>query len=409
MAPAPGSAPWRADRRADLLRLLPRARHPLGFGWLDDHGRIDPARPVELWITCRMTHVACLGTLAGEGGDLAAEAAHGVRALTDGGLRDAEHDGWFGAVTDSGLTDDRKQAYGHAFVVLAGASATLAEVPGGEALLSDALRVFERFWEEPVGLPREEYDRAWTTPEDYRGLNATMHALEALLAASEALTEEAAALQRDRARRIAHRVAGWAHRHEGRLPEHHDATWRPLLEHHADRPDDPFRPYGATVGHGLEWSRLLLATRRLLGDADDALLEVGRVLFDRAVADGWAVDGAAGFVYTTDWSGRPVVRARMHWVVAEAIAAAHAWHDVTGEQRFADLADRWWRHVAEVLIDPADGSWRHELDEHNRPAARTWAGRPDLYHAHQALLAADVGACPSYAGALHETAIVTES
>lgn len=396
----PGSPTWRAARRADLLRLLPRARHPLGFGWLDDVGRIDPARPVELWITCRMTHVASLALLAGEGDGLAEEAAHGVRALTDGGLHDAEHGGWFGAADATGPTDDRKQAYGHAFVVLAGASATTARVPGGEALLGEALAAFERFWEEPVGLPREEFDRAWTTPEEYRGLNATMHALEALLAASEALDGEAAALQRDRARRIAHRVAGWAHRHDGRLPEHHDAAWRPLLEHHADRPDDPFRPYGATVGHGLEWSRLLLATRRLLGDPGDTLIEAGRLLFDRAVADGWAVDGADGFVYTTDWTGRPVVRARMHWVVAEALAATHAWHAETRETRFADLAARWWQHAAEVVIDPADGSWRHELDERNRPSARVWSGRPDLYHAYQALHAPDLGACPSYAGGL---------
>ncbi len=400
MPAAPGSAPWRAERRADLLRLLPHARHPLGFGWLDDHGAIDPDRPVELWITCRMTHVACLAMLAGEGEDVAEEAAHGVRALTDGGLRDAEHGGWFGAATPAGPTEERKQAYGHACVVLAGASATQAGVPGGEELLAAALAAVERFWEEPVGLPREEFDRTWATPEEYRGLNATMHALEALLAASEALTGDAAARQRDRARRIAHRVAGWAHRHEGRLPEHHDAAWRPLLEHHADRPGDPFRPYGATVGHGLEWSRLLLATRALLGDPDDTLIDAGRVLVDRAVADGWAVDGADGFVYTTDWSGRPVVRARMHWVLAEAISAAHAWHDATGEQRFADLAARWWQHAADVVIDPVDGSWRHELDADNRPASGTWAGRPDLYHALQALLAADLGACPSYAGAL---------
>ena len=46
--------------------------------------------------------------------------------------------------------------------------------------------------------------------------------------------------------------------------------------------------------------------------------------FDRAVADGWDVDGAPGFVYTTDWSGRPVVSQRMHWVAAEAISAAAA-------------------------------------------------------------------------------------
>ena len=43
-----------------------------------------------------------------------------------------------------------------------------------------------------------------------------------------------------------------------RLPEHYDEHWRPEPEAGRERPDDPFKPYGATVGHGLEWSRLLL-------------------------------------------------------------------------------------------------------------------------------------------------------
>ena len=70
-----------------------------------------------------------------------------------------------------------------------------------------------------------------------------------------------------------------------------------------DRPDDQFQPYGATVGHGLEWSRLLLHLEASLADPPDWLLPAAEALFDRAVADGWAVDGADGFVYTTDWDG----------------------------------------------------------------------------------------------------------
>ena len=68
-------------------------------------------------------------------------------------------------------------------------------------------------------------------------------------------------------------------------------------------------------------------------------------LFDRAVIDGWAVDGAPGFVYTTDWSGQPVVRQRMYWVLAEAIAAAAALHQHIGSGRYLDLADEWWQYA----------------------------------------------------------------
>ena len=52
------------DLEAEGERLLGFARasvHPDGgFGWLDDDGRLDLTRPVELWISCRMTHVFAL-------------------------------------------------------------------------------------------------------------------------------------------------------------------------------------------------------------------------------------------------------------------------------------------------------------------------------------------------------------
>jgi mannose/cellobiose epimerase-like protein (N-acyl-D-glucosamine 2-epimerase family) len=32
------------------------------------------------------------------------------------------------------------------------------------------------------------------------------------------------------------------------------------------------------------------------------------------------------------------------------------------------------------------GSWHHELDPDNRPASAIWPGKPDVYHAYQAVL-----------------------
>ena len=157
-----------------------------------------------------------------------------------------------------------------------------------------------------------------------------MHAVEAMLAVADATDDDA---WRRRAARIAGFVVDLAASYDGRLPEHFDSDWTPELDHNADQPADPFKPYGATVGHGLEWSRLLLTLDAAL--PDDRLLPTAELLFDRAVADGWEVDGAPGFVYTTDWSGRPVVPDRMHWVLAEALAAAAALHRRTGAKRSA--------------------------------------------------------------------------
>ena len=83
-----------------------------------------------------------------------------------------------------------------------------------------------------------------------------MHMVEALLGAGDATGDP---VWHERAQRIAQRLIDRvACDHGWRVVEHFDASWRPLPEYNADDPRHPFRPYGVTPGHGLEWSRLLL-------------------------------------------------------------------------------------------------------------------------------------------------------
>ena len=188
-----------------------------------------------------------------------------------------------------------------------------------------------------------------------------------------------------------------------RLPEHFDEQWTPILEYNVDKPADPFRPYGATIGHWLEWSRLALNLRAALGsDAPDWMLDDAIGLFDASVREGWAIDGADGFVYTVNWSGEPVVRERMHWVAAEATATAAALHTATGDAAYDGWYATWWDHIAEVFLDPELGSWRHELDPQNRPSGAVWNGKPDTYHAFQATLFPRLPLTPTLAGALRD-------
>ena len=116
--------------------------------------------------------------------------------------------------------------------------------------------------------------------------------------------------------------------------------------------------------------------------------------------EGWAVDGADGFVYTVDWSGEPVVRERMHWVAAEATAPAAALHAATGDASYDAWYALWWQHVAACFRDPEHGSWRHELAPDNRPSSTTWEGKPDTYHAFQATLIPRLPLAPTLAEAL---------
>ena len=388
-----------ADHRRMLVEFAAGSAHPAGgFAWLDGAGRARLDRPVETWITCRMTHVFALASM--QGVDRAAGLMdHGVAALLDR-LHDVELGGWYAAVDAGGPRVSDKRAYEHAFVVLAAASAATTGHDGGRALLDDALEVFERrFWDEGQGLLVEVWDRSWSVLEDYRGINANMHGVEALLAAHDATGDP---VWLSRAARVTERVVhGFARAHEWRLPEHYSSDWQARLDYNRDEPAHPFRPFGVTVGHLMEWARLALHLRTALGDDAPAhLLPDARAMFGRAVSDGWHADGADGFVYTTDFTGTPVVRGRLHWVVCEGIAAAWALADVTGEKSYRDWYDRLWAYADAHLVDHELGSWRHELDPDNRPAESVWSGKPDVYHAYQAALLPELGPITSFAGAL---------
>src|SRR3954471_1317286 len=352
----PGTDAFLTTETERLLAFAEGSRHPRGgFAWLDDDGRPDLARPRELWINTRMTHVFALGHLLGRPG-AAALAAEGVDVLL-GDFRDASHGGWLSHPGEPG----DKLAYEHVFVVLAGARALAAGVPRAGDLLAEALGVLEtRFWDDRAGALVDVWNRDWSDLEPYRGANANMHGVEAMLATGDPLW-------RERAARATQRLVVDNH---PMLNEHFDADWNALPDYNRDTPAHAFRPYGATIGHWFEWARLAYTLDRERFGAD------ARRLFAAGVQTGW--DGA-GFVYTVDWDGTPVVSDHLHWVLCEAIGAAA----VLGEDA---LQAEWWELAERVFIDREHGSWRHALDESNRPSSAVWDGKPDVYHALQATL-----------------------
>ncbi len=402
MPPAPDLVPddvW-LDRECRRLLEFGRALpHPDGgAAWLDERGRPDLTQGVHTWITARTVHVYAVGALLGfPGADAIADAALAGLA---GVLHDDDNGGWFTHVMDGRPTANRKSCYDHVFVVLAGASGTIAGRPGADALLARALEVLDdRFWDGENGLFVDHWNNDWSELDPYRGVNANMHGVEAMLAASDATGDPK---WRSRALRIADRLINhFARQNLWRIPEHFDAAWNPQLEHNRDRPDDRFEPFGATVGHGLEWSRLLLHLKASVGEsAPHWLGEAAQQLFARATTDGWAPDGEPGFVYTTDWDGTPVVRDRLHWVLAEGVAAAAVLYRETGDERYARLHDEWWSYAREFLLDNEFGSWHHQLDEQNRPTDTVWPGKPDLYHAVQATVIPRLPTAPGMVAAL---------
>ncbi len=399
---SPDHASW---LRAETTRLLDFGRSSgipgQGAGWLDSYGIVEPDRAPATWITCRMVHVYALGHLLGIPG-CRTVATQALSGLT-GALRDREFGGWFNDAT--GDSPAGKQAYDHAFVVLAASSATAAGFMGADRLLEDALDVVGTHFLDPDGMVVDSWNRDFTAAANYRGINSTMHTVEALLAAAD-ITQDRRWLRS--AASLARFAAEKAGANQWRMPEHFTPEWEPLPQYNEDRPNDQFRPYGATVGHGLEWARLLLHTEASLQAAEIedcpapavGWLVAAQALYDRAVTDGWEADGKPGFIYTTGWDGTPITRDRLHWVTAEAIAAAAALYRRTSEDHYARDYTTWWEFAATYFIDRQRGSWHHELDPSNRVAASVWPGKPDLYHAVQATLIPTLPLAPSLAAAL---------
>ena len=394
----PAHRGWLEAEERRLLDFGAAAVRPDGAAaWLDAGGRPDPDHPAHTYLTARLAHVYFLAALRGVPG--AYPRASALLGGLDTVLRDSRHGGWLNVAGGSDADEDAvgKQCYAHAFVVLAGATATAAQHPDGPRLLAEALAVtHERFFEPAVGLFADTTSRDFTRTDPYRGLNANMHMVEALLAATDATGDPTWAAE---AAAVCAFTVDQAEAHGWRIPEHYDTRWQPLPEYNADEPADQFKPYGATIGHAFEWSRLLV---QAAGVADDParFLDAARRLAGRAAEDGWARAGHPGFSYTTDWSGHPVVDDRLHWVPAEAVGAAAALWWATGEEQYRAWYRTWWDHIAVAFVDREQGSWHHQLDATNQVSHTIWDGKPDVYHAYQCVLLSLLPPAPSVAGAV---------
>ena len=362
--------------------------------YLGSDGTPQKERPRETWITARMLHVYSIGAMAGISGckELAKKALEGLM----GTLYDLKNGGWYAGIQADGSILPGKQCYAHAFVILSGCSAYLAGLEGAKEFLDTALKCYDTYFFEPEsGMSRDFWNTEFTILDSYRGLNANMHTVEAYLAVWDTLKKRD---YLDRAGIIIAHTKSMAETFSYRLPEHYTKDWKPLPKLNQEKPDDQFKPYGATPGHGMEWARLIvqwalasLGDKKEDGSIDhneslESYIKLAKDLYQRARVDGWKRDGAKGFLYTTDWDGSPVVCDRMHWTLAEAINTAAVLFKATGEDRYLKDYAEYLQYLEESVLDLSCGSWYHQLDEKNYLKETVWPGKPDIYHAFQAML-----------------------
>ncbi len=283
-------------------------------------------------------------------------AAHGLRHLAEV-HHDAEHGGYFWILDGREPRDATKHCYGHAFVLLAFATATKAGIAGAREKIGETFDLLEqRFWEPEARLYKDEISRDWSTVSPYRGQNANMHMTEALIASYEA-TGEARYL--DRAETLAERLAvDLAGKANDLIWEHYHTDWSVDWDYNRHDPKHIFRPYGYVPGHQTEWAKLLLILERYR--KRDWMLPRARHLFDVSMARSADFE-FGGMHYTFGPDGQVFDRDKHHWVLSETIAAAACMGARTGEEIYWQQYDWLWGYSWRHLVDRERGGWYRVL------------------------------------------------
>jgi mannose-6-phosphate isomerase len=266
---------------------------------------------------------------------------------------------------EGGIADATRDAYDHAFVLLALATLSRGQSDATLRDLIDATLAFvDAHLTAPDGTLFESVPRRLP-----RRQNPHMHFYEALLALQDADAHPSAA-----ARAAAHRAhldARFLDAKSGTLGEFFDDDWKTLAD------DDISEP-----GHHAEWSHLLHAQARIGGKDVEPL---AAHLLDMATR---GADPVTGFVFDgVSRAHAPRVRSRRVWPqteLAKAWLAAHERGHPGADARAARLLQCVMR---DYLAVPCAGGYHDKRDENGAPVGSTMPAST-LYHLFSAALEA---------------------
>lgn len=276
---------------------------------------------------------------------------HGMQFLIDHHRQADGHYAW--ELRGKDIVDGRAMAYGHAFVMLAAASAADVGIEEARPIINDIWEFTERhFWEPEHNAYADERDVSLSVLDPYRGQNANMHMCEALLAAYEATNDER---YLNRAETLARKfTVELVDDKFGLIWEHYDERWQRDMQYNIDKPDDLFKPWGFQPGHQVEWTKLLLQLNH--HRPSDWMQERATALFAGALEHGWDHE-FGGLVYGFRPDSGFADAGKYFWVQAEAFAAAWRLYKLTGDNQYRDHYTALWQWCWQFLIDHEQGAW----------------------------------------------------
>jgi mannose/cellobiose epimerase-like protein (N-acyl-D-glucosamine 2-epimerase family) len=280
------------------------------------------------------------------------------------------------------VQDATNHCYGHAFVLLAYASAFSVGLREAKEYLKETFDLMEqRFWSQEDGLYADEASGDWGTLFPYRGQNANMHSCEALIAAFEA-TGEIHYLKR--ALVIAHNITvRQARLTDGLIWEHYHVDWSVDWEYNRGDRTNIFRPWGYQSGHLTEWAKLLLILERHQNrvEADTSwMMPRAGDLFSIALERAWDNE-YGGIYYGFAPDGTVYDSDKYFWVQAESLAAAALLAARTKDASYWDWYEKIWSYSWQYFVDHRYGAWFRILtrDNHKYSDEKSPAGKVD-YH-----------------------------
>lgn len=117
-----------------------------------------------------------------------------------------------------------------------------------------------------------------------------------------------------------------------------------------------------SYGHDIEAAWLLLEAAEIIkhGPLIERLKDIS-IKIAKASLNG--LDADSGLWYEYEPSDNHLVKEKHWWVQAEAIVGFYNTWQITGDEKFLELAEKTWEFVKKNIIDPKNGEWVWGIDE----------------------------------------------